>query len=100
MTPEQRTARAHRAKAAMEEFVGPAFDYARHEFITRMGMHAANKPWAVDEIRSLALAVKVLDEVRGQISACIADGEVAGREMIRAERFERIRPTKRKILGI
>lgn len=100
MTPEQRAARAHRAKQAMEEFISPAFDYTRAEFINRMGMHAASKPWAVDEIRALALAVKVLDEVRGQVSACILDGEVAARDMIKAEQVERIRPSKRKILGI
>lgn len=96
----QRIERARRADMAIDEFMGPAFEFARAAYMERLAQIAAVEPWATNKITNLAIAARVLDEVKGQIVAVIRDGDVAKSEMIRAEQIERIPHAKRKILGL
>lgn len=100
MNEAQRIERARRADMAMEEFMGPAFEFARTAYMDRLAQIAAAEPWATDKIAKLAIATRILDEVKGQIVAVIHDGDVAKSEMIRAEQIEKIPHAKRKILGL
>jgi hypothetical protein len=79
MSPDERIARAHRARQAMEEF----FD-----------------PRAPDIIARLAQGIKVARQVRAQIEAHIADGAVAQKEKADAERLGDMTPAKRRLLAI
>lgn len=100
MNEPQRIERARRADMALEEFMSPAFEVARAAYMDRLAQIAAAEPWATDKIAKLAIATRILDEVKSQIVAVVRDGDVARSEMIRAEQIERIPHAKRKILGL
>ena len=72
-----RMARAEQANASLKQFLGPAFDVCRADYLEKLGEIAA-RPLTNDmraAMEKLALGVKVIDEVRRQIEG-LARGQV------------------------
>lgn len=74
-----RMARAEQADAAIKQFLGPAFDVCRADYLEKLGEIAARPLTDANRagMEKLALGVKVIDMVRSQIVAVIADGGLA-----------------------
>jgi hypothetical protein len=100
MNEQHRIETARRAALAMEEFFAPAFDLVHGEYLAAMSDVATRAPWETDKITKLAVAAKVVREVRSQIQSLINDGDVAKAELARRTQIESISHEKRKILGL
>lgn len=103
MTPEERYTESQAAQAALDRFLGPAFEAVETEYAERMleVAGAVMKPGEAEAaMLKLATALKVSRAVRGQIEAIARDGVAAEHEMDRAKQIQQIRPYKRRILGI
>lgn len=98
MTPEQSRERAFHAQRALEEFVSPAVESLREEYLQALKHLAANEPWATDKIVKLAVAQRVIDVVEQQMRAIIAGGEAAQHQINRAAQLAAIPETKRNML--
>jgi hypothetical protein len=74
-----RIARAEQAQAALNAFLGPAFDICRADYLEKLGEIASRPMTDANRagMEKLALGVKVIDMVRGQITAVVADGGMA-----------------------
>ena len=93
-----RMARAEQAEQALNQFLGPAFDVCRAEYMEKLAAIAA-KPLSNDlraGMEKLALAVKVIDEVRAQITGVVADGRFARADKDRARRIVELPTEKRR----
>lgn len=99
---DQRTVmdRAFRAKSAMSEFLAPAFDTVADAYMQRMADIAVAEPWAADKITKLAMASRVVREVRTQIEALIIAGDLAKAEKAHADKIAAIPIERRKLMGI
>jgi hypothetical protein len=95
---EDRRARGFRAKAALDEFFVPACEGLRGEYLSALTKLAANEPWETAKITKLAVAQRVIDAVEQQLRAAILDGELAAKDLSRAQKIERIPEAKRKAL--
>lgn len=88
MTEETlRMARADQAEAALAQYLRPAFNVAHADYLQKLAEIAA-KPLTNDiraAMEKLALGLKVLKEVRGQVEALVIDGEVARADVKRAD---------------
>lgn len=88
MTAEQRIARAHRAKQALEEFLTPALASIEAEYAEKMiDAAASTDPRAPDLIQRLATGVKVARRIRAQVEAFVQDGDVAAMDKAYAEKI-------------
>lgn len=101
MTAAERLARADRAKAAMEEFLGPAFAHVEHEWYEKL-VHQANQedPKMADRVLRITTAIKTIRVVRSQIEAIIADGTMADAEMKRDAQIAKMSDHKRATVGV
>lgn len=88
------------AERAMEQFLAPAFDAVAAAYTSRLSEIAASEPWASDKIVKLALANRVLREVRNQIEAVIAAGDVAKADRAHADKIAAIPIERRKLMGM
>jgi|SRR6478752_1817437 len=99
MTDEAlRMARAEQANQALQQFLVPAFDVARAEYLEKLAAIAA-KPLTADlraGMEKLALGVKVIDEVRAQIESLVGDGKFAQADANRARRIAELPTEKRR----
>lgn len=93
-------ARAERARAAMDEFIGPAFDVYEADIVRRLTEIAAEAPNEATKISKLAMAVKVLRNVRRQVEAIADEGKIIEADVKRARQIEKINPYQRSILGL
>lgn len=101
MTPEQRIARAQRAKAAMEEFFAPALAEIESDYGEKMiAVAASSDPRAPDVIARLANGISVARQVRARIEAHIADGGVAKAEREIADAQDRMSASDRRLVNI
>jgi hypothetical protein len=100
MNPHDSLDAAERTKNALSEHLSPAFSHVETVYQERLAHIAATEPWAVDKIRSLALALMVSREVRGYLEAIVANGGVAKAQIEHTRKIERMSPERRKILGI
>lgn len=101
MTPSERISRADRAKAAMAEFLAPAFELVEREWGEKMIAAAASTdPRAPEIIARLANGVKAARTVRAQIEAHIADGALAEAELKRSAQIARMSDHKRSVVGV
>jgi hypothetical protein len=100
MTPQERMERGSRAQRAIEEFMQPAFDVVCSEYAARLKEVAAREPWAANKIAALANALRIVEEVQGQIVGIVYDGEHARQGKTRAEKIEQLSPAKRRFLNI
>lgn len=92
-----RMARAEQADAAMKQFLSPAFDVVRAEYLEKLAAIAA-KPLTADMragMEKLALAVKVVDEVRAQLTGLVMDGRIAQADTARAAQIAALPVEKR-----
>jgi glycyl-tRNA synthetase alpha subunit len=93
-----RMARANQAEQALTQFLAPAFDVVRTDYMEKLASIAA-KPLTNDMragMEKLALAVKVVDEVRAQVTALVADGQVAQSDLRRASNIAELPSEKRR----
>lgn len=88
------------AERAMEQFLAPAFDAVAAAYTDRLSGIASSEPWASDKIVKLALANRVLREVRNQIEAVIAAGNVASAKKAHAKKIEEIPIERRRLMGM
>lgn len=98
MNNEDRRARGFRAKAALDEFIGPAMDQMRDEYMHALTKLAANEPWETAKITKLAVAQRVIQAVEQQIRAAVLDGEMAAKDKSRADMIANLPEAKRKWL--
>lgn len=97
---DERITRGHNARRALDEFLMPAFEVVREEYLNRLEAICSSKPWATNEIAALANARRVVDEVERQIMGLVLDGEMAKQDSDRAKRIEGLSPAKRRLLNI
>ena len=101
MTPNERIARAERAKAAMDEFFGPAFAVVEQDYAEKMITAAASvDPRAPEIIARLANGIKAARSVRAQIEALVLDGRLAEQDMQRTAQLSRMSDHKRSVVGV
>lgn len=96
----QRVERAARAQQALDEFFAPAMARARESFSARLKDICAREPWAADKIAAMANAIRILEELGRDIEGAIRDGDEAAQSLLRAEKYERLTPARRRLLGI
>src|SRR5690348_3662491 len=103
MTPEQRIGRAHRAQAALDEFIAPMFDNLEAEWAERL-VEVANTELSrdkrADKITALSHALKITKTIRDGLNEAIRDGDMAHQEKLRASRIEGMTAPQRRLLNI
>lgn len=99
MTPQERLVQGERAKIA-GEVLGEAFDAVTAGYMARLKEVASTEPWAVDKLRSLALAQQIAESVRAHIAAVAAGANIAEAELRHRRKIERMTPERRRILGL
>lgn len=99
MTPDQIKDRAFRAASAMSDFVGPACEAARAEYMSALTHIAANEPWETAKITKLSVALKVISMVEQHLKADIMNGRAATAETDRAAQIAKLPEAKRRWLG-
>jgi hypothetical protein len=98
--PLNRMGRAESAALAMRQWLAPAFDVCRADYLEKLADVAA-KPMSDANragMEKLSLGVKVIDEVRSQIEAVIADGKVAAHSAEGASRLANMTTEQRRWL--
>jgi hypothetical protein len=99
----ERMARAHRAKAALDEFLTPMFDNLRKEYAGRMSevaigeLHPGTR---ADKLTTLAVALRVVDTLQSGMAEIIRDGDLAQREKLGAEKIEQMSDAQQRLLKI
>lgn len=103
MTEAERIARAHRAKSALDEFLGPMFDELDAEYTSRM-VEVANSELSrdkrADKITALSNALKISRTLKAGMQEIILDGELAKQDRLRAEKIEGLTKPQRRLLGV
>jgi len=101
VSPAERLSRADRAQAAMDEFVGPAFDYVENEWMEKLVKTAGTSDPRLPEIISrLSAGVAAIRKVRAEIEAVVADGKIAEGEIARSAQLGRMSDFKRSVVGV
>ncbi len=101
MTPSERIARADRAKAALAEFLAPAFAHVEQDYSEKLITAAASvDPRAPEIIARLANGVKAARTARGLIEAFVMDGKMAEQELQGAAKVQRMTPFHRSVIGV
>ena len=100
MTPEDRRARGFRASAALDEFVAPAIEQLRSEYMAALTQLAVSEPWASDKLVKLAVAQRVINIVEQHFKQLVADGEITAAKISRAQEIARLPEAKRKWLNV
>jgi hypothetical protein len=96
MNSEQLADKGRRAYAAFDEFVQPAIEQARADYMEALTRLAANEPWRSDKIVKLSIAMRVIDKVAEQMKVAMANGEEAARQIDRARQIADLPAAKRK----
>jgi len=96
----QRVERAVRARSAIDEFFAPALARAHTAFSARLKEICAREPWAADRIAAVANAIRILEELGRDLESAIHDGDAAAAALLRAEKYEKLTPARRRLLGI
>jgi len=101
MTPTERIQTAERAKAALSEFLEPAFARVEQDWAEKMiEVAASSNPRAPEIITRLATGVKAIRTVRGLIEGIVADGKLAEAEHQRSAQISRMSEHKRQVVGV
>lgn len=103
LTDRQIVERGERAKKALEEFVTPEFTYARQRYLDRIAEVAAQElspALRQEKITTLALAVRVLNEVEGGVALVMHQGAHTREQLIRAEKLESLTDAQRRLINI
>ena len=100
MTPAERLSRADRAKAAMVEFLEPAFTHVEQEWYEKLVHQAGQEdPKMAERIHRITTAIKSIRVVRAQIEAIVVDGAMAEAEIKRNAQVSQMSEHKRKTIG-
>lgn len=103
MNESERIARAQRADAAYKEFFEPMLDELRNAYgdrIVEVATTELSRDRRTDKLTALSLAHKIVTTLDEGMKATIADGEMAMRERIKAEKIEMMSAPQRRLLGI
>lgn len=103
MTEAERIARATRAQAALDEFVGPTVAGIREEYTARIAEVARTElspMLRAEKIGTLSVALRVVDAIESGLNEFIADGELARRDKLRAEKIEQMSDAQQRLLKI
>jgi hypothetical protein len=103
MTEAERIARAHRARAALEEFVGPLLDEIEQTYLKRLREVSTSEysyKARSDKQTALSCALTILASVRSGLNEAITDGELAKQSKLRAEKIEQMTAPQRRLLNI
>lgn len=96
----QRIERGRRAQLTLEEFLDPAFGLVIAAYAARVEELASTQPWEAQKITTLANAIRIAKQVRGQIMAIVHEGENARQQKDRAAEIEKLSPAKRRFLNM
>ena len=96
MTPDELIGRGHRAQQALEEFVQPAIDAARAEYLEALTRVAAIEPWNTAKIVNLAAAKNVVDKVEAHLRLMIAHGKDAAAKAQKTRQIEELPHVKKR----
>lgn len=96
MNEDAKRDRGHRAANAFDEFVAPALNDLRDEYLGALSSLAVNEPWATDKLTKLAVAQRVINAVEQHMRRAIVDGEEANRKITRAEEIAGLPEAKRR----
>lgn len=103
MNEAERIARAHRAKAAYEEFFEPMLDELKNAYSERL-VEIANSELSrdkrADKITALSNALKILATLDAGMAESIRDGDLAMAEKLKAEKIEGMTAPQRRLLNI
>jgi hypothetical protein len=95
--------KAKRAKMLREEFLAPIMGDIRKGYADRI-VHVASTeldPKAREQkLTSLSVAMKILDNIEHGMTAIIEDGKVAERELVRAEKVERMSAPAKRLFNV
>lgn len=103
MTESERIARAQRAKAAFDEFVGPMLDEMEAEYSARIVDVATTDLffWTrASKLTRLSDALRMVRSIKGGMAAIITDGEIAANDRLRADKIDRMSAPQRRLLSI
>jgi hypothetical protein len=103
MTEAERIARAHRATAALDEFLTPMFDDLREEYRNRISEVATTElhpGTRADKITTLSVALRVVDTLKSGMAEIVRDGELARRDKLRADDIARMSDAQQRLLRI
>lgn len=96
MSSHEAVSRGQRAVAATDEFLGPAMEAARADYLAALTTIAANEPWATDKITKLAIATRVIDLVEAHMRSLIGAGQQAAHSINHAEKIASVPSVKRR----
>lgn len=103
MTEADRIARAHRAQAALDEFLSPMFAELRSAYTDRL-VEVSNTELArdkrADKITALSNALKIVSTLEAGMNEAVRDGELARVDKLRAEKIEKMTAPQRRLLGV
>lgn len=103
MTPQERIARAERARMALDEFITPILLETRDAYCTRIVELASSeldRNVRGDKMAALSTAIRVVDAIEDGLKAVILDGKVAEKDKLLAEKIEKMSPAQRRIFGL
>lgn len=99
----ERIARAHRAKAALDEFFAPVLNAIRDDYLDRIQAVATqelSREARTDKLTALSTALKIVEGFNANMAAIIRDGDVARAELERMERNNNLTGPKKRLLDI
>lgn len=99
MNAAQKAERGRNARNALE-FLEPAFEGLKADYMASMARVAAVVPLKVDTIQALAQAVRIVDVVKAQIEAIVVDGEKALKEIEHGRKVVEMTASDRRLLDI
>lgn len=103
MSPEQRLARAGKARAAFEEFFEPMLAEMEAEYSSRI-LEVANTEllfWRrTSKLTRLSDALRIVRTLRAGMQTLIADGDAAQSEKLRQEKIKAMTESQRRLLKI
>ena len=102
MNEGERIARAHRANAALDEFVKPIIDEIEATYLDRLREISTSEfsyKRRSDKQTALSTALTITKAIREGLVEAIRDGEMAQAEKLRVEKIEKLSAPQRRILG-
>lgn len=94
--------KARRAQMLREEFLDPIMGGIRKEYADRL-VEVASKELdpkvRAEKITSLSVAIRILDNFNQGMAAIISDGELAHKQLLKAEKVEGMSRPQRRLFN-
>lgn len=103
MNDAEAVARATRAQACRDEFLGPILDHQREAYKSRIVEIASTEldpKRRTEKLTALSLALRVLENVSSGLDAAIRDGEIAQGNLMHADKIASMTDGKRRLFAI